>query len=347
MIWDSITYINSVRNLYKYITVSDRNILITGATGLIGSVITDAFCLQNKEKHTGNKIFVIGRNLTKLEKRFDWHGEYKPYYVVKDMVSDTIPSYYEFDYIINAASNADPQSYAIYPVETILTNTNGTQHILDYCKTHLDCRVLLLSTFEVYGKHDNDEYCEEDFGVLNQNSLRSGYPESKRVAELLVKSYYAEYNVKGLIARLPSVYGPTMIETDNKAHAEFLRAGIQKKDIILKSSGAQKRTYCYVFDVVSGILKILFNGMIGESYNIANPLSVVTIKEFAEIVAKLSNTNVVYTDSNNFNHVAWTIPIQNCILNSDKLKMLGWTAEYDIYHGIGETLKILTEAFMF
>lgn len=343
MILNSTTYLASLESVYKYITVRDSSILITGATGLIGSCLVDAFCLKNKEQNANNKIFALGRNLNKLEERFNKHQSHRPSYIKEDIAEYEIPDNYEFDFIIHAASNADPGRYSTYPVETILTNTKGTEHVLEYCKHNQKCKVILLSTFEVYGKHDADEYSEDDFGLLNQNSLRSGYPESKRVAELLVRSYHAEYGVNGLIARLPSVYGPTMMATDNKAHAEFLRSGTWNKDIIMKSSGTQRRTYCYVIDVINGILKILFEGSIGESYNISNPLSVVSIKEFADIVAQISGVNVRYSENVDIN-LKWNVPVQNCILKSDKLQKLGWQAEYDIQRGIKETLQIMAES---
>ena len=342
MIFNSMTYVSELRKLYKYISFHNKNVLITGATGLIGSYLVDALCLKNKEENSLNKIYVLGRSQRKLKNRFDWHGKYQPFYIITDLMNDEFPNGYEFDYIVHAASNADPKSYSTFPVETILTNIKGAEHVLEYCKIHLSCKVLLTSTYEIYGKHSSDEYFEDDYGYLDPNNLRSGYPESKRVAELLFRSYYIEHNVQGIIARLPSVYGPTMLSTDNKAHAEFLRSGLNHKDIILKSEGSQRRTYCYVGDVASGILKILLDGVVGESYNISNPSSIVSIKEFAEIVADVTKVRVIHSEENEMNS-KWKIPFQNIILNSEKLQNLGWNPEYNVLQGVIESLQIMSE----
>mgnify|MGYP000691830324 FL=1 len=106
-------------------------------------------------------------------------------------------------------------------------------------------------------------------GMIDQTILRNGYPESKRCCELLVRSYVEEFGINAVIARLPSVYGPTMLRSDSKAHAQFIRNALNGENIILKSKGDQRRTYCYVVDAASAIFKILSAGENGEIYNIS------------------------------------------------------------------------------
>ena len=180
----------------------------------------------------------------------------------------------KFDYIIHGASNADPISYAKYPVETITTNVIGANNVLEYGKKHQNCKITFLSTFEVYGQTTHDEYKELDFGLVDFNVFRSCYPESKRVMEILSRCYVDEYGVNVNVARLSSVYGPTMSPNDSKAHAQFLRNALGNEDIVMKSKGLAKRTYTYVFDASTAILMILFRGKTGECYNVSNENSI-------------------------------------------------------------------------
>ena len=218
----------------------------------------------------------------------------------------------------------------------------GAKNVLDYCKGKTT-RALLTSSFEVYGKLEQDEYCEDQYGVIDLNLIRSCYPESKRTAEMLFRSYADEYGVNCVIARLSSIYGPTMKADDSKAHAQFIRNALVGENIVLKSKGSQLRTYCYVMDAVSGILTVLFRGKNrGEAYNVANENSVATIAEVAQTIADYAGTKVVFdipdaVESKGFSK------FQNCVLKTDKLKSLGWSGKYDLKAGINETMVILKE----
>lgn len=228
-----------------------------------------------------------------------------------------------YDYIIHGASNADPRNFALYPAETMLINIEGAKNVLNYCKEHRDTRALLMSTFEVYGNAGKDIYIESDCGIVDLNMLRSCYPESKRCMERLTRCYADEYGVNAVIGRLSSIYGPTMAEDDSKAHAQFIKKGINGEDVILKSKGNQKRTYCYVVDAVAGLLCVLAKGKCGEAYNISNEQSVVSIAEFAQIVAQMTGTQVISQMPDESETKGYSTP-QNCILDNSKLKQLGW-----------------------
>ena len=242
---------------------------------------------------------------------------------------------------MHAASNADPRNYALYPVETILTNVLGARSVLEYSRYH-NTRVLLASTFEVYGQLNQDEYSENDYGIIDLVRIRSCYPESKRTAELLFRAYCDEYGVDCVIARLSSVYGPTMQINDSKAHAQFLRNAIEGKDIVLKSQGKQKRSYSYVIDAVSGILTVLFHGNKGEAYNIANKNSIATIADVANTIAGLSGTKVVFDLPDEIESKGFSKP-QNCVLKTDKINSLGWNGRFSLESGLRETLKTIQE----
>ena len=271
-----------------------------------------------------------------MEERF---GDASGLVLMEQDVAEPFSLPFQPDYVVHAASNADPRAYAAFPAETILTNVLGAKNVLDACRGS-QARILLTSTFEVYGRLEKDRCQEDNYGSIDYNKIRAGYPESKRVAELLFRTAYSEYGMQTLIARLSSIYGPTMRETDNKAHAQFLRNALRGEDIELKSSGEQRRTYCYVMDAVSGLLTILFHGKAGEAYNVANHNAVATIAEVAETAARLSGTRVIRKEPSAEEKKGYSAPLHS-VLDTEKLEALGWRGEYSLEQGMAETLAIL------
>lgn len=329
-------YENSIRELAKQIGLRDVSILVTGAMGLIGSCAIDVLSVLNKEFCANIKIYALGRNKNKIESRFG-----KNVIPVEQDIINPLDKKIEYDYIIHAASNADPKSYALQPVETILTNVLGNKNILDYCAGYLKTKMILTSSFEVYGELKGQDIFRENMsGIIDQTVLRNGYPESKRCSELLVRSYVDEYGVDAIIARLPSVYGPTMLESDSKAHAQFIRNALNGENIVLKSKGEQTRTYCYVLDVVSALFKLLCAGKDGEIYNVSNENSIASIAEVAKTCAEIAGTKVVFDLPSEVEAKGFSRS-RNCILDNKKLKDLGWSGKYSLREGLEETLEYL------
>lgn len=337
----NLLYRSALEKVLDAVEVNGKSFLITGASGLIGSCLIDLLMLTC-EKGMNNHIYALGRSAKKLEKRFADYLNSSNFHIIEQNICSPINDNLNFDYIIHAASNADPINYAKYPVETMKTNLLGIINVLEYARLHPSCKVELLSTFEVYGYTGKDEYSEPDVGILDFNTLRACYPESKRAAETMARCYIDEYDVNVTIGRLSSIYGPTMAEDDSKAHAQFIRNALAGKDIVLKSKGEQKRTYCYVIDAVSAILFILFHGIKGETYNISNEKSVVTIAGLAQIVAEVCDRNIVFDLPSEIESKGFSKP-QNCILDNEKLRNMGWRAKYDIQKGIEECMSILAD----
>lgn len=344
---DSNLYQEELDNLIKTINISNfenKKILISGATGLIGSYLVDTFYKLNKTLKQTKKmsIYCIGRSRKKFSDRFEYLNSDSCIHFLEQDICKEIYIDSQIDYIFHGASNADPKSYASYPTDTILTNILGTKSILDFAKkNNKNCKIVLMSTMEVYGSEiKNEAFKENDYGKINFNQIRSGYPESKRVAELLIRCYNEEFGVKGIIARLGYIYGPSMQKNDSKAVAQFIRNAVSNENIVLKSRGLQKRSYCYISDVANALIQIIEKGEIGNIYNVADNNSIVTISELAKIAAKIADTEVIYEKPDLLEEKGFSIP-QNNILEISKLNSLGWSANYDIEEGIRRTINIL------
>lgn len=296
------------------------NILVTGATGLIGGCLIETLMLNpNRDYH----VYASGRNEERALKRFKSFSEDASFHFVKYDVMKSLESNVRFDYIIHAASNASPYFFAISPVEVIKSNIDGVAHLMEYGLAHSMKRFLYISSGEVYGEGDGREFSEEYSGYVNPISPRSCYPSSKRAAETLCVSYASEYGADVVIARPCHTYGPYFTEQDNRVYAQFIRNVLRGEDIVMKSTGEQFRSWCYVVDCVSALLHILLKGENCQAYNIADENSNITIKELAEIIAKIGGRKVVIDlpdadEKRGFNVVT------KSVFSTQKLESLGW-----------------------
>lgn len=332
-----MSYRESIERLVQELPIKEGTFLITGATGLIGTCIINTLVAAN-EKGCSFIIYVLGRSKKRMVNKF---GD--TIIAIEQDICASLDDSIKYDYIIHCASNADPLSYANQPAETILINVLGSKNVLDYCKNNVKTRLLLTSSFEVYGWLEGvSVYNENMSGIIDQTRIRNAYPESKRSCELLLRSYVNEYNVNAVIVRLPSVYGPTMLMSDSKAHAQFIKKAVNRENIVLKSKGEQRRTYSYVIDIVSGLFKVLFSRERGEIYNISNENSIASIAEVASVCAKIAGTNVIYQIPDAVETQGFSCP-QDCILDNTKLKKMGWKAKYSLEEGLRETIEYLRE----
>ena len=323
--------------------ISGKTFLITGATGLIGSFIADTLVYYNRNHAVKCDIYCMGRSLVRLNERFGYCNSNDNLNFLEHDISKPLDFSVNFDYIIHAASNADPVTFALYPVETITSNVSGTINLFEYMRKSINSKMVFVSTREVYGLvNDAFAYKEADYGLVDFNSLRACYPESKRTAELLCKGYVEQYNMSCSITRLGYVYGSSMRSDDSRAVTQFMQKALLGHDIVLKSPGLQKRSYSYVADAVTGILTVLFRGKNGETYNVSDINSVISIKDMAEMISELAETRVVSGESNELEKQGSSSP-QDSILDDSKLKQLGWSAKYNIKLGIRRMFNILSE----
>ena len=310
-----------------------RTILVTGATGMIGSAVAEILFHMNHTRKLHMNIILAGRSRSRINKRFQTFVSENDFgFSYYDADTGTLEmGSVQPDFIIHGASPADPYSFSTRPVETMLANINGLSVLLDILKNNQSGRLLYLSSSEVYGRSSrNQPFSEGDYGYVDILNFRACYPSAKRAAETLCSSYKKEYGV--------DIYGPSIKENDSRVSAEFTRCAVNHKHLVLKSSGLQLRSYCYTLDCGSAILSILLNGYSGNAYNISNKDSIVTIRKLAELFSSAAHVPVIFKDSSNEEKKAFNM-MDNSSLNSNKLESLGWKPCFDLQRGIIATLR--------
>lgn len=324
--------------------LSNQSILITGATGMIGTVLVDVLMHRNKEYNAGIVIYAMSRSEDRAKERFGDYWNKKEFHFLRGDINEALDCKEMFDYIFHCASNTHPRAYSTDPVGTVLTNIVGTNNLLSYAVKHPAKRIVFLSTVEIYGENRGDvDYFTEDYcGYIDCNTMRAGYPEGKRAGESLCQSYISQYGMDIVIPRICRVYGPTMLESDSKALAQFIRNAVKGQDIVLKSEGTQLFSYCYVTDVVEALLTILDKGECGQAYNIADEASDIRLRDLATILAKAAGKEVILELPDAVEAKGYSTATK-AIMSSDKIRGLGWRAAHTIEEGLNKTVRILQE----
>ena len=326
--------------------LQDKSILLSGATGLIGSFLIDTILEKNVCDKLNCTVYALGRNEEKAKTRFsrfadDPHFVFIPYDVKLPFVRDDIGT---VEYVLHLASNTHPLQYATDPIGTITTNIIGLQNMLDFAAAHQAVRFAFASSNEIYGENRGDvEFFDEKYcGYIDSNTMRAGYPESKRCGEALCQAYKAQKGLDIVIPRLTRSYGPTLQRSDTKAISQFIKKGVAGEDIVLKSAGTQYYSYQYVADSVAGLLTVLLCGESGEAYNIAEEHSDIMLKDLAAIIAGMSGKKVVFELPDAVEASGYSTATK-ARLDGHKLAALGWKPKYDIQSGLERTVRILRD----
>ena len=324
--------------------LNDKSIMLSGATGMIGSFLVDVILEKNITDGLNCTVYALGRNKEKAKERFhrftdDPQFVFISYDVKLPFTRDDLST---VDYILHLASNTHPMQYSTDPIGTITTNLIGVQNLLDFAVAHHASRFAFTSSNEIYGENRGDvEFFDENYcGYINSNTMRAGYPESKRCGEALCQAYKAQKGLDVVIPRPTRSYGPTMLMSDTKAISQFIKKGVAGEDIVLKSTGTQFYSYTYVADAVAGLLTILLKGESGEAYNIAEEHSDIMLKDLATIIAGFNGKKVVFEIPDAVEAAGYS-KATKARLDGHKLQTLGWKPKYDIKHGIERTIRIL------
>lgn len=360
---DGLEYQKDIENVLSlncdFSVLNNRTILITGATGLIGSVLADMLVFLSEK-------FNLALNLILVSRSVENHSEKKNNaaltFIKCDISNENILEKIEeiaspsarndsvsnlgnkkIDCIFHLSSTTHPKAYSKYPIETILTNVNGTHQLLELASKNLPCRFVLASSVEVYGDDRQnlaDGFSETDFGYLDPNTARACYNEAKRLSETLCQAYKAEKNCDVVIARLARSYGPTLKKDDSKALSQFIHRGLSGENIVLKSDGNQFYSYIYSADAAGALVFLMLKGGNREAYNIADRNSNIYLKDLASLVAKNCGVKVVFDIPDEAEKNGYSKAVR-AVLNPAKLNLLGWKAQVGIGDGIKRTVEIM------
>ena len=323
-----------MNNKMLYKKLEGKSLLITGANGMIASELVDRLIEINRKEQLNIHIYALCRNADRAKKRFEKavsNGELD--LIIQDVI-EPLTCNIDFSYIIHAASMAYPFAMTNQPVDIMKANFIGTLNMLEYARKCTKCRLLLVSSSEVYGDNIKYDILHEDtLGEVEFMNPRACYPESKRASETLCHSYIKQYGCDAVIVRPSFIYGKNIVDDNTRADVYFLRQGMKKEDIVMFSEGTQVREYCYVKDCVDAIIVALLNGQNGETYNISNNDCAITIRGFAEAIAKHAGIKVVIDESvkpQNTNYLGARL----IKLDTSKIQALGWMPRYDIDMGL-------------
>lgn len=320
----------------------DKTVLVTGATGLIGSNLVDRLMQSDVAK-----LIVTGRSKKKLESTFLEYARDERFAIVEHDASTTYPDdIRDIDFIFHAAGPMERNIVMNYPVSVILPNVLGTINALEFLKnqeqeTGRKGRAIVFSSVTVYNNPTKEDYVANEEETCYAQSLEAAtacYSESKRMSEVIAKAYVKQYGVDAVIARFSTVYGPTRNVPDT-AFYEFIKKSIAGEDITVNSNAAPRRDNIYVDDAIDGLIAITLKGEAGESYNISSNGDLdnyAAVDEIAKMTVEVAGkgSKVIYRNKDNSTKAG-------LLLNNDKLKNLGWHVNFSMEDGISDTIKYL------
>ena len=317
-----------------YEELKNKTILVTGATGLIGQATVRRLLSYEA------KVIALVRNEEKARRLFGRNRNVS--YIISD-ITELEEQSIDADYFIHAASNTSSAAFVQDPVGTSFVSTEGTRRVLEIAKSSRIKSFVYLSSMEVYGTPKTEDKIDElSCTNLNTMSVRSAYPESKRMCENLCAAYASQYAVPVRVIRLAQTLGPGVQYNDGRVFAELARCVIEGKDIVLHTKGETKRSYLYTEDAVDAILTVLLKGKTGEAYNAANEDTYCSIYEMAEMVARKFGNGMVNVLVQEDNCERGYAPQLYMNLDTMKLRSLGWNARTSIevmYKNMIEQMK--------
>ncbi len=314
--------------------LSGKNILITGATGLIGSCMVD---ILMKRDNPDYHVYAMGRNEDRMKKLFGEYRQLPFFHTLRHDVTEPLHTDVDFHFVIAAASGANPYLYSVDPVGVMKANLYGVENILSYGVKHNLQKFVYVSSGDIYGEGDGRKFAEDYSGYINPLNIRSCYTSSKRAAETLCVSYYFQFGIDVSIARPCHTFGPHFTESDTRVYAQFIRNVLRGENIVMKSTGEQFRSWCYVVDCASAILYTLLKGEKGEAYNIADDSANISIKELAEMIAHIGGVDVVVdlpldVEKRGFN------PVTKSVFDTTKIHSLGWSTKSTLLKNMTNTI---------
>lgn len=315
--------------------------LITGATGFLGSYMVDTLMMLKKNKKIIKcVIHLLCRNKEKAEKKFsEWISD-EDFNLITQSVEDKIHIKGNIDFIIHAASCSQTRMFSDRPVDLLSANVIGTYNLLQLAKEKNTKSFLFFSSGSVYGESSDNILFEERTYNINYLNMRNSYASGKRMGEMLCKAFWKQYAVPTKCVRISHTYGPGIDIDDGHVYSDFAKSIFNNSNLIIKGDGTDSRPFCYVTDAIRAFWILLFDGVDGEVYNMANTKETLSIRELADILAYhvfadrnlevIQNRNLVKDKEKRF-------------VNIDKLRKLGWNPAVSIEEGFKRLIASLEE----
>lgn len=316
---------------------SRKTVLVTGANSMLGTYV--AYTFLHMAETMDVKTIVLTRSLKKtLELYQGFHG--KPYFDIIDRdITGDIDYVGSIDYIFHFAGNASPMSINTDPVGILKSNLTGTFNVMELARRK-NAKVIFASTREVYGASERDTLTELSFGSIDPMDNRSCYPESKRAAETIMRSYYLQYGTKSVSARIAHSYGPGMkTANDGRVMADFIDDAINGRDITLNSTGDAIRAFCYISDTVTALILLALRGEDGTAYNLSNESEPMPIRDVAQIICDLCPSRPIRVIFNGKPTSAGYCTYRRVALDNSRIEALGFRPAVSLREGLRRTLK--------
>lgn len=322
--------------------LENKHVLITGAAGFVGSHLCDAL-LEAGAKVIGVDNYLTGRpqNLAHLDSNPNFE------FIRADVIEAPaayLPEERVIDVIFHFASPASPPRYQEHPVETYLVNSLATHQLLQYLLvTNPDARFVYASTSEVYGDPEVHPQPETYWGNVNPNGIRSCYDEAKRLGETICGVHHRDFGMDVRIARIFNTYGPRMDPTDGRIIPQFINEALANQPYSIYGDGQQSRSYCYVSDLVKGILLLASDeNLSGSTVNLGNP-DEFTVKQTAEVIHRL-----VHPDGSQPSYESHPLPQDDPSRRrpdiSKAQQLLGWQPSISFEEGLEPTLEYFRQS---
>ena len=315
---------------------TNKTILVTGANSMLGTYMAYLFLYLKEKSNLNIKTVVLTRSIEKTKELFYDFLDKSYFEIIHQDITAPIKYIGKIDYIFHFAGNASPRYINSDPVGILQANLLGMFNVMEFSRDKEPQRIIFASTREVYGAVEGDSLSEESFGILNPMENRSCYPESKRAAESIMRSYFLQHGINGISVRIAHCYGPGMkIENDGRIMSDLIGDAVHDRNIVLKSSGEAIRSFCYLTDAIIGMIQIVLYGKVGEAYNLANETEPVSIKELANMISKINSQEIKYdTKQSQAGYCNYT----RVELNTSKLQNLGFKPEVKLIDGIKRTI---------